>query len=82
MGVPGATLEVAEAFELMDRKEGAAKVLELCDITRVAREKLPVAKKLVQVYDDLGGEKKARRARDALEALWEDLHRRRIRRME
>lgn len=79
-GIPMRTLEVAEAFELMDRKEEAAKVLSLCDIAKVAEENLPVAKKLVQLHDDLGEEEKARRARGALEALWQGTQRRRMRR--
>ena len=78
-GIPTRTLEVAEAFELMDRKKEAAKVLELCDNTKVEEENLPMAKKLVQLYHDLGEEEKGQRAQDVLEALWQKLQRRRMR---
>ncbi len=72
-GMPMTTRMVAEAFELMDRKEEAAEVLGLCDVATAAEEDFLVATKLVQLYDDLGEEEKARRARDALEALCQGL---------
>ena len=72
-GIPRTTLEVVEAFELMDRKEEAAQVLDLCDNTKVAEENLSVAIKLVQLYQDLGEEEKAQKAQGVLEDLWQKI---------
>ena len=54
----------------------------MVDIKKVVEENLPVAKKLVQLHDDLGEEEKARRARDELDALWQRLQRRHMRKDE